>query len=100
MGELGVLIPIIALMIPVLGLVVHISGQWLKSPVANALADRVRGVNSLEQADLHQEVQALAGEIDGLRRELAEVQERIDFAERLIAARPESSRLSAPRENH
>lgn len=100
MGEFGVFIPILALMIPVLGIVVHLSGQWLKSPVAHALADRVRGVNAVNQTELQHEVQALAGEIDVLRRELAEMQERVDFAERLLARGPESSMINGPRETH
>lgn len=85
MGEFGVFIPILALMIPVLGLVVHLSGQWLKSPVAQAFADRVRGQAAAEQGELQAEVQALAGDMDVLRREVAELQERLDFAERLLA---------------
>jgi len=35
-----------------------------------------------------QEIEALRGEMDDMRRELGEVQERLDFAERLLA-RPE-----------
>jgi hypothetical protein len=35
----------------------------------------------------------LDAEVDQLRRELSEAQERLDFAERLLAQRPESRRV-------
>ena len=49
------------------------------SPVAKALADRVRGRTGAE-AD-----PAVLAEMDQLRERLAEVEERLDFAERLLA---------------
>lgn len=56
------------------------------SPVGKAIADRIRGKGLLIQdpeviADLNQ-----------LRGEVAELHERLDFAERLLADRSESGR--------
>ncbi len=48
-------------------------------PVAKALADRVRGRTGAEPDP------ALLAEMDQLRERLAEVEERLDFAERLLA---------------
>jgi hypothetical protein len=36
-------------------------------------------------------LEALGGEVDDLRRELGEAQERLDFAERMLAQRPPES---------
>ena len=58
----------------VLGLVKIFNG-----PMAKALADRLRGRTGTE-AD-----PALLAEVDQLRERLAEVEERLDFAERLLA---------------
>jgi hypothetical protein len=48
-------------------------------PLARAMADRLRGRGRTE-AD-----PALLAEVDQLRERLAEVEERLDFAERLLA---------------
>ncbi|HKU61895.1 MAG TPA: hypothetical protein VJQ44_11805 [Gemmatimonadales bacterium] len=48
-------------------------------PVAKALGDRIRG-RAATEAD-----QAVLAEMDQLRERLAEVEERLDFAERLLA---------------
>jgi len=53
----------------------------LTSPIARAIADRMRG------APLPPQDPALGLEVDTLRARLAEVEERLDFAERLLASR-------------
>ncbi len=53
----------------------------LTSPIARVLADRMRGAPPPAQDP------ALALEVDTLRTRLAEVEERLDFAERLLASR-------------
>ena len=52
----------------------------LRGPLGKALADRLarRGP---DDRDLHD----VRGELDDLRHQLAEVQERLDFAERVLA---------------
>ena len=51
------------------------------SPVGKALAERIRGQGRAE-ADPE-----LLAEVDALRAELAELQERVDFTERLLGQR-------------
>jgi hypothetical protein len=51
------------------------------SPVGRALAERIRG-----QAPAAPDPQLLA-DVDALRSDVAELQERVDFAERLLAQR-------------
>jgi hypothetical protein len=46
---------------------------------------------------LHAQVEALEIELGMLRQELSEAQERIDFAERLLAQGPESRRVDPQR---
>lgn len=62
------------------------------SPVGKALAERIR--SSSAQA---QDPQLLA-DVDALRQEVAELHERVDFAERLLASRREEGALPPARE--
>jgi hypothetical protein len=59
------------------------------SPVGRALAERIRG-----QAPPAQDPQLLA-DVDALRQEVAELHERVDFAERLLAQRQEQGKVGA-----
>jgi hypothetical protein len=58
------------------------------SPIGRALADRIRRKEAVQVED-----PGLREELDQLRQELSELQERMDFAERVLAQRPEPSRL-------
>lgn len=59
------------------------------SPVGRALADRIRhGTPGAVGQD-----PAVYEELDRLRREVAELQERMDFTERLLAQRREVEQL-------
>lgn len=55
------------------------------SPVGRALAERIRGRRAAQL-----EESALRPELDQLHQEIAELQERLDFAERLLARRPDA----------
>lgn len=55
----------------------------LRGPFGRALADRLAGRTD------DREVRELRGEVDALRRELTEVHERLDFAERMLARQDE-----------
>ena len=59
------------------------------SPVGRALAERIRG-----HAVPAQDPELLA-EVDALRHEVAELHERVDFAERLLAQRQEQGKVGA-----
>jgi hypothetical protein len=64
------------------------------SPVGKAVADRLRhGKSPLPAAEPDP---AVYEELDHLRAELGEVQERLDFAERLLA-RPADAEQDQPR---
>jgi hypothetical protein len=59
------------------------------SPIGRALAERIRG-----QAAPAQDPELLA-DVDALRHEVAELHERVDFAERLLAQRQEQGKVGA-----
>jgi hypothetical protein len=67
------------------------------SPVGKAVADRIRGSGKQVPDGLTRQIEdsqmALLDEIEALRQELGEVQERLDFAERLMARGREAPRL-------
>ena len=58
----------------------------LTGPIGVALAGRLRGAPAAGDP-------ALASEVEELRGRLAEVEERLDFAERLLAQAHEADRL-------
>lgn len=58
------------------------------SPVGRAIADRIRRA---APADIEAEVYA---ELDGLRAEVSDLQERVDFAERLLADQREQNQIA------
>jgi hypothetical protein len=80
--SIALLIPILALSIPVLGLVLVGFQRYAKLRLEETRL-RMQGGGSSHEMDV------LRGEMDDMRRELGEVQERLDFAERLLA-RPEA----------
>lgn len=67
-------------------------GGWLLHPIAKAVAERLRGGRTNEQ-ELTALRMGMLAELQQTRHELAELHERVDFAERLLA-RP---RDGAPR---
>ena len=69
------------------------------SPVGRAVADRIRGKHALPEteelrAELAEHREMLGEEVQELRRELGEVAERVDFAERLLTQQREAQRLT------
>ncbi len=58
------------------------------SPIGRAIADRIRRtapeLSEGEVGQLRESQLAIAEELDALRQELGDVQERLDFAERLL----------------
>jgi F0F1-type ATP synthase membrane subunit b/b' len=57
-----------------------------RGPIGAAIAERIRGVAQAGDP-------TLAAEVDHLRGRLAEVEERLDFAERLLAQAREADQL-------
>lgn len=60
------------------------------SPVGKALAERIRNHGARPAPDPE-----LLAEVDALRAEMSELHERMDFAERLLAQRPEPGKIGA-----
>jgi Na+/glutamate symporter len=69
----------------------------LFGPIGSALARRLVGRS--EPGDAHAEIEEMRArvtdEVDDLRNRLAEVEERLDFAERLLAQGRQADQLSA-----
>lgn len=87
-GTLGVMIPIVA----VAG---FFSWMIALSPLGKALADRIRhGPTPPGGAQRGQE--EILSALEDLRREVAELAERVDFTERLLAKQREAERLAKP----
>ncbi len=59
------------------------------SPVGKAFAERLRGKQPLQHDP------ELLAELDDLRAEVAELHERVDFAERLLARNNEPGKLAS-----
>ncbi|MCC7131873.1 MAG: hypothetical protein SFV24_21710 [Gemmatimonadales bacterium] len=66
------------------------------SPIGKAFAARIRGETPQSLAALQGTDPAVLEELDRLRQELAEVQERLDFTERMLANRSEPAALKEP----
>lgn len=60
-----------------------------KTEIGRAIADRIRGEGLGGSTD-----PALLEEVTRLRQDVSELQERVDFAERLLARQRESGRLT------
>jgi hypothetical protein len=80
----------------------------LSGPVGKALAEWIRGWSKTDEqwmamkaakhgVVLGGESERLLAEVDELKRRLAEVEERLDFTERLLARERDPERLAPPR---
>jgi len=67
------------------------------SPIGRALAERLRG-RGRDRALDSGEVEAVRDELASVRQQLAELAERQDFTERLLAQVREKGLLQAPKE--
>ncbi len=72
--------------------------SFMWTPLGRALADRVRTRGQVAGSDdvtaLREE---LLAELQGIRHELTDLSERVDFAERLLAKQSDAGRLAPPR---
>ena len=71
-------------------------GFWVLAPIASALAKRIAG-GGARAADPG-EVEELKNELRLTRQEVAELAERVDFTERLLAKQSAPQRLAPPDE--
>jgi len=101
MGEFAPAVGVIGLALVVGATVV------LRGPMGKALAEWIRGWSKTDEqwlavhAAKHGAVlggsESLLAEVEDLRRRLSEVEERLDFTERLLAKSREAERLPQPR---
>lgn len=89
--SLALLIPILALSIPVIAIAFSGLQKYWQIRLEESRI-RAGAMGSGAEAELGQ----LRGEIDQMRQELAEVQERLDFTERLLAKSAERDRIPPP----
>ena len=67
------------------------------SPIGRAVAERIRGKGQGDvRAELADHKEALEQELEAVRRDMAELAERVDFAERLLAKQREGQRIGPP----
>jgi hypothetical protein len=59
------------------------------SPVGKAIAERIRSQGAVTMPDPE-----LAAEVDALRRDVNELQERVDFTERLLMQQQERAQVA------
>ncbi len=86
---------VLALMIPIVAVGGFFAWMIMLSPVGKAYAERVRGqAGQPGAARDHEEV---LDALEQLRREVAELAERVDFTERLLGQQRGSERLGPPR---
>jgi len=83
----------LAVMIPVLA--VFFTGLVVlsRTVIGKAIARRIGGDQQTGD-DVHQHLVELEGEMAAMRQELLETQERLDFAERLLASKDDGVRIA------
>ena len=74
----------LAMLIPIFGLLIGGFAIFARSHLGHALAERIAGRTG-ESPGLDAEVRELRTDMEALRAELIETQERLDFTERMIA---------------
>lgn len=88
--------PQVVLVFFMMALAATFSFMW--TPLGRALADRVRSRGQVAGSDdvtaLREEMLA---ELQQVRREVADLGERVDFAERLLAKQRDAGQLAPPR---
>lgn len=59
---------------------------WVLRPIGKAIARKLEGQAGADARALEQMRDELLGEVDGLRQDVAQLSERLDFTERMLAA--------------
>ncbi|PYP97574.1 MAG: hypothetical protein DMD38_03580 [Gemmatimonadetes bacterium] len=89
---------IIAVFIPIVAVGGFFAWMISLSPVGKALADRMRhGPLPREGAGTAEDHAELVETVEQLRREVAELAERVDFTERLLGQQKAAEQLQRPR---
>ncbi len=91
---------VLALMIPIVAVGGFFAWMIALSPVGKAYADKVRGGGrrgSARDGEGQEGSEELLESVEQLRREVAELAERVDFTERLLGQQRGAERLGPPR---
>jgi hypothetical protein len=88
--------PVLALFIPIVAVGGFFAWMISLSPLGKALADRLRH-GPVPRSGTGEDSLELAESVDALRREVAELAERVDFTERLLGQQQASAQLGKPR---
>ncbi|HET8712577.1 MAG TPA: hypothetical protein VFM23_02710 [Gemmatimonadales bacterium] len=89
---------VLALMIPIVAVGGFFGWMISLSPMGKAIADRLRhGPIPRPGAGTPEEMAELVDSVDALRREVAELAERVDFTERLLGQQQAGAQLGRPR---
>jgi len=83
--------------VAVLFFVTIVGGFVLLYPLVRALAERLRSRPEAGKEELLALREDVVQELQQMRREVAELGERMDFTERLLAKQREAERLAPPR---
>ncbi|HJS48270.1 MAG TPA: hypothetical protein VJ773_09820 [Gemmatimonadales bacterium] len=83
--------------IVMMGIIVWGGVHVARGPIGHAIARWFGGTGGDPDPALLEEVEVLRGGVARLEGHVAELEERLDFAERMLAQRPESARLGEPR---
>lgn len=70
-------------------------GFWVLGPIARALAKRIAGDGSrgADPQALDRVREELLGEMDAMRQDVAQLSERVDFTERVLAKQRDEPRV-------
>jgi hypothetical protein len=66
---------------------------WVLRPIGKAIARKLEGQAGADAKALEQMRDELLGEVDGLRQDVAQLSERLDFTERMLAKQTEQPRV-------
>lgn len=66
---------------------------WVLRPIGKAIARKLEGQAGADARALEQMRDELLGEVDGLRQDVAQLSERLDFTERMLAKQTEPPRV-------
>ncbi len=85
---------VVALLIPIVAVSGFFAWMIALSPVGKAFAERLRGGTGPASGAAASD--AVLQEVEQLRHEVAELAERVDFTERLLAKQRDGERLVPP----
>jgi len=88
---------VLALMIPIVAITGFFGWMISLSPLGKALADRLKHGPQPVSAGTTEEQAELLESVEQLRREVAELAERVDFTERLLGQQRVSEQIGRPK---